>query len=50
MTCFLADENVSHYVVERLRAAGFDVIAIGLTNPGALDSDVLATARLTGAS
>jgi predicted nuclease of predicted toxin-antitoxin system len=45
---FLADENVSHHVVERLRAAGFYVIAIGLTNPGALDSDVLATARHDG--
>ena len=48
MTCFLADENVSHYVVERLRVAGFNVMAIGLTNPGALDSDVLATARHDG--
>jgi predicted nuclease of predicted toxin-antitoxin system len=41
---FLADENVSHHVVERLRAAGFDVVA----NPGASDSDVLATARRDG--
>ena len=45
---FLADENVSHSVVERLRAAGFDVTAISLTNPGAPDSDVLATARRDG--
>ena len=45
---FLADENVSHYVVERLRTAGFDVRAIGLTNPGASDSDILATARREG--
>ena len=42
MMRFLADENVSHCIVERLRAAGFDVTAIGLTNPGASDSDVLA--------
>ena len=26
---FLADENVSRHVVERLRGAGFDVAAIG---------------------
>lgn len=45
---FLADENVSRHVVERLRAAGFDVAAIGPMNPGALDSDVLATARRDG--
>ncbi len=45
---FLADENVSRYVVEQLRAAGFDVAAIGLTNPGASDTDVLATARREG--
>ena len=45
---FLADENVSHYVVERLQTAGFDVAAISLTNPGAPDSDVLATARRDG--
>jgi predicted nuclease of predicted toxin-antitoxin system len=45
---FLADENVSHRVVERLRAAGFEVAAIGLTNPGASDSDVLAMARRDG--
>jgi predicted nuclease of predicted toxin-antitoxin system len=31
-----------------LRAAGFDVAAIGSMNPGALDSDVLATARRDG--
>lgn len=45
---FLADENVSQHVIEGLRAAGFDVTAIGLTNPGASDSDVLATARRDG--
>lgn len=45
---FLADENVSHYVVERLRDAGFDVTAIGLTIPGASDGDVLAAAMRDG--
>lgn len=45
---FLADENVSYRVVERLRAAGFDVMAVALTNPGAPDSDVLATAGRDG--
>ena len=45
---FLTDENVSHYVVERLRAAGVDVTAIGLTNSGASDGDVLTTARREG--
>ena len=41
---FLADENVSRFVVERLRAAGFDVAAIGATRSGASDAEVLATA------
>lgn len=45
---FLADENVAHCVVERLRTAGFDVMTMGLTNPGASDSDVLATAKRDG--
>lgn len=45
---FLADENISHYVLERLRAAGFDVAAIGVTNPGASDGDVLAMAKREG--
>lgn len=44
----LADENVSLRVVERLRAAGVNGMAIGLTNPGALDRNVLATARRDG--
>jgi hypothetical protein len=29
---FLADENVSRLVIERLRACGFDVISVGETN------------------
>jgi predicted nuclease of predicted toxin-antitoxin system len=48
MMRFLADENVSRFVVERLRAAGFDVTAIGSTSPGAADADVLALARREG--
>ena len=38
---FLADENVSRFVVERLRAAGFDVASVRETRPGASDKDVL---------
>jgi predicted nuclease of predicted toxin-antitoxin system len=38
---FLADENVSRLVVERLRAAGFDVASVRETRPGAPDKDVL---------
>jgi predicted nuclease of predicted toxin-antitoxin system len=38
---FLADENVSRLVVERLRAAGFDVASVQETRPGAPDKDVL---------
>jgi predicted nuclease of predicted toxin-antitoxin system len=45
---FSGRRDVSRHVVERLRAAGFDVAAIGSMNPGALDSDVLATARRDG--
>lgn len=41
---FLADENVSRFVVEGLRAAGFDVDAIGTASQGASDEDVLAAA------
>jgi predicted nuclease of predicted toxin-antitoxin system len=48
MISFLADENVSRFVVERLRAAGFDVTAIGATSSGASDADVLATAGREG--
>ena len=38
---FLADENVSRLVVERLRTAGFDVASVHETRPGASDKDVL---------
>ena len=42
---FLADENVSRFVVERLRAAGFDVAAIGTTTSGASDAEAPATGK-----
>jgi predicted nuclease of predicted toxin-antitoxin system len=45
---FLADENVSRLVIERLRAGGFDVISIGETKPGASDKDVLEAADAEG--
>lgn len=45
---FLADENVSRLVVERLRNAGFDVMAVGATQSGDTDSDVLQTAESEG--
>jgi predicted nuclease of predicted toxin-antitoxin system len=38
---FLADENVSRLVVERLRATGFDVSSFRETTPGAPDKDIL---------
>ena len=41
---FLADENVSRFVVERLRASGFDVVAISTVSQGASDNAALATA------
>jgi predicted nuclease of predicted toxin-antitoxin system len=45
---FLADENVSRFVIERLRADGFDVTSIGETRSGAPDEDVLAAADAEG--
>src|SRR3979490_1144575 len=41
---FLADENVSRLIIERLRAGGFDVISVGETRSGTTDNDVLETA------
>jgi predicted nuclease of predicted toxin-antitoxin system len=41
---FLADENVSRLVIERLRAAGFEVMSISETRAGAPDRDVLEAA------
>ena len=37
---FLADENVSR-LVERLRAAGFDLASVRETRPGSSDKDIL---------
>src|SRR5262245_21608851 len=42
---FLADENVSRFVIERLRANGYEVLSIRETRSGAPDKDVLATAH-----
>lgn len=44
MMRFLADENISRLVVERVRASGFDVTSVAAISPGASDNDVLATA------
>jgi hypothetical protein len=46
VTRFLADENVSRLVVERLRAAGFDVASARETTPGAPDKDIAAWVNL----
>ena len=45
---FLADENVSRLVIERLRAGGFDVASVGDMTPGAQDNDVLRAADIEG--
>ena len=45
---FLADENVSRLVVDRLRIAGFDVASVGMTISGASDEVVLAAATREG--
>jgi predicted nuclease of predicted toxin-antitoxin system len=42
---FLADENVSRLVVDRLRSAKFDVQAMTDIGPGTSDPDVLEAAR-----
>jgi predicted nuclease of predicted toxin-antitoxin system len=42
---FLADENVSRLVIERLRASGFEVLSIREARSGAPDKDVLAAAH-----
>src|SRR2546421_3399703 len=41
---FLADENVSRLVIERLRGEGHDVISVAETKPGAPDDDILKAA------
>jgi predicted nuclease of predicted toxin-antitoxin system len=45
---FLADENVSRLVVERLRVGGLDVISIAETRSGSPDRDVLDAADAEG--
>ena len=45
---FLADENVSRLVIERLRADGFEVISIGESRSDATDKDVLEAADAEG--
>jgi predicted nuclease of predicted toxin-antitoxin system len=42
---FLADENVSRLVIERLREKGHDVISVAETTPGAPDDEVLNAAN-----
>jgi predicted nuclease of predicted toxin-antitoxin system len=45
---FLADENVSRLVIERLRNGGHDVVSIAETRPGAPDDEILDTAEAQG--
>lgn len=45
---FLADENVSRLVIDRLRNGGHDVISIAETRSGAPDKDVLDAADADG--
>src|SRR5690348_15656641 len=44
----LADENVSHVVIVRLRASGFDVASIAEDKSGVSDEDVLKAADSDG--
>jgi predicted nuclease of predicted toxin-antitoxin system len=45
---FLADENVSRLVIERLRAGGFEVMSIGEARSGTPDKIVLDAADAEG--
>jgi predicted nuclease of predicted toxin-antitoxin system len=45
---FLADENVSRQVVERLRTDGHDVISVAQSNQGASDKHVVEMANADG--
>jgi predicted nuclease of predicted toxin-antitoxin system len=45
---FLADENVSRAVIDRLRNSGHDVISIAETRSGAPDKDILDAADADG--
>lgn len=42
---FLADENVSRLVIQRLRNDGHDAVSIAETRPGAQDEDILGAAN-----
>ncbi len=48
MTGFLADENVSHFVIDELVAAGFDVAAVSALAPGGSDDQVRKLAAQEG--
>jgi predicted nuclease of predicted toxin-antitoxin system len=45
---FLADENVSRQVVERLRADGHEVISVAQSNRGASDKQIVEIANADG--
>ena len=45
---FLADENVSRLVIERLRADGLEVASVSETHSGVPDKSVLETASVEG--
>jgi predicted nuclease of predicted toxin-antitoxin system len=45
---FVADENVSRILIERLRADGFEVVSISETRPSTPDTAVLAAADAEG--
>ncbi len=45
---FLADENVSRLVIDRLRNGGHDVVSIAETRAGAPDKDILDAADADG--
>jgi len=45
---FLADENVSRLVIDRLRNSGHDVVSVAETRAGAPDKDVLVAAHTDG--
>jgi predicted nuclease of predicted toxin-antitoxin system len=46
---FVADENVPRQIIERLRADGHDVTAVGETTPQAPDDVVLSNSNRLGA-
>lgn len=45
---FLADENVSKHVIDRLREDGFEVTSVAATQSGISDKEVLAVANAEG--